>query len=510
MKQLQTVCAAMAMMAIAGALHANVILVDDAAFGEDSVIRDLSNNTDFLALDFTAGWPYDDILAELGPGGVFEGWSVASEADLLLLGSSADIVHGSTDPVMLARAEELRDWFGNVRSSTTHEYCRGLVLDTIVVEGVTYQRAFTIGRRLNVAPNEIDFRISGYGWIFNNESTFLVRAVPVADIDVSPLTLDFGKVDLDTSSTATVTLSNEGSADLTIGGITLKAETSSDFFITAAPTLPVSIGPLETVSIAVTYTPSAVDWSSGVLEIVSDDPDESLVEVLLTGAGVVIDEKDTPVGEHVIVELEDERKEKKVKVEYDRVRVPGSTKMVIKKPKPEETLPEDYKLGDPAELLELETTAEIEGEVTVWIDYSDTLYEGSEEKLKMHHKSSDGPWEEITLLVDTEVKEVVGKTDSFSDFGIFEVDAFGLINGLINDVLALNLQQGISNSLDAKLSAALQAVDDFNACNDVAAINTLEAFIAAVRAQSGNKISEADADELIATALEIIAILSSQ
>jgi len=88
------------------------------------------------------------------------------------------------------------------------------------------------------------------------------------------------------------------------------------------------------------------------------------------------------------------------------------------------------------------------------------------------------------------------------------VDALALINGLINDVLLLNLQQGIANSLDAKLDAALEAVDDLNTNNDVAAINALEAFINAVQAQSGNKIPEADADALIAAAQEIIAILS--
>ena len=213
----------------------------------------------------------------------------------------------------------------------------------------------------------------------------------------------------------------------------------------------------------------------------------------------------------MIVELEDTKKEKrKIRVQYEKVDTAGTTKMVIKKPKAGEALPEDYKLGHPAELYELETTAKVEGKITVSIDYSDTLYEGSETNLKMYHRSADGQWKEITHLVDTEVKEVVGKPTSFSDFGIFEVDAFGLINGLINDVLMLNLQQGISNSLDAKLSAALQAVDDFNACNDIAAINTLEAFVAAVQAQSGNKIPEADADGLIAVALEIIAILSSE
>ena len=71
----------------------------------------------------------------------------------------------------------------------------------------------------------------------------------------------------------------------------------------------------------------------------------------------------------------------------------------------------------------------------------------------------------------------------------------------------LNLQQGIENSLDAKLEAAQQAIDDLNENNDVAAINVLEAFINAVEAQRGNKILEADADALIAAAQGIIDLL---
>lgn len=72
----------------------------------------------------------------------------------------------------------------------------------------------------------------------------------------------------------------------------------------------------------------------------------------------------------------------------------------------------------------------------------------------------------------------------------------------------MNLQNGINNSLDAKLDAVLKALEDANEKNDVAAINALNAFINAVEAQRGNKISEADADILIAAALDIIAMLN--
>jgi hypothetical protein len=83
------------------------------------------------------------------------------------------------------------------------------------------------------------------------------------------------------------------------------------------------------------------------------------------------------------------------------------------------------------------------------------------------------------------------------------------IEQLVGEVLALNLENGISNSLDAKLDSVLRALDDANENNDVAAINALEAFINAVQAQSGDKIPEDDADALIAIAQEAIAALSS-
>ena len=83
-----------------------------------------------------------------------------------------------------------------------------------------------------------------------------------------------------------------------------------------------------------------------------------------------------------------------------------------------------------------------------------------------------------------------------------------MIISLAQAVIDLNLQNGITNSLDVKLDAVLQALDDANESNDVAAINSLEAFINAVEAQRDNKISNADADILIAAALEIIAMLS--
>ncbi len=99
------------------------------------------------------------------------------------------------------------------------------------------------------------------------------------------------------------------------------------------------------------------------------------------------------------------------------------------------------------------------------------------------------------------------------DRGVAGIPACGtasdLVAQLVADIIGLNLSQGIANSLDAKLDAALKALEDLNTHNDVAAIGSLEAFINAVQAQRGGAIAEADADTLIATAQTAIDLIGS-
>ncbi len=79
---------------------------------------------------------------------------------------------------------------------------------------------------------------------------------------------------------------------------------------------------------------------------------------------------------------------------------------------------------------------------------------------------------------------------------------------LVLKVASFNLQQGIENSLDAKLSAAWDALNDINENNDASAVNKLEAFINEVEAQRDKKIEGWQADALIAAAQKIISILT--
>ena len=89
-------------------------------------------------------------------------------------------------------------------------------------------------------------------------------------------------------------------------------------------------------------------------------------------------------------------------------------------------------------------------------------------------------------------------------------DPIELIRDLVKDVLALELPDGLSNSLVKKLDTALRVMEDDNQANDIAAVNSLRAFINEVKAQRGKKISGAIADELIASAQEIIDLIAER
>ena len=74
-------------------------------------------------------------------------------------------------------------------------------------------------------------------------------------------------------------------------------------------------------------------------------------------------------------------------------------------------------------------------------------------------------------------------------------------------ILGYNLQQGLNNSLDAKLQTVVNALEAINAGQRQDAANKLQAFVNEVEAQRGLKITDQQADELTGFATRIIAAL---
>jgi hypothetical protein len=123
-----------------------------------------------------------------------------------------------------------------------------------------------------------------------------VEDLPVPDIEVNPANIDFDEVDVGASSKATVTVSNRGEADLTVnafgpdGGCT---DIQSNVLVDPIPDLPLVIPPVviapgQSGDVVFTFHPTQVGECTRVFRIESDDPNEGLAEITLTGAGVAI------------------------------------------------------------------------------------------------------------------------------------------------------------------------------------------------------------------------------
>lgn len=102
------------------------------------------------------------------------------------------------------------------------------------------------------------------------------------DIEVDPLALNFGNVEVGATATNVITVSNVGMQFLTIMGAEFQASGDTEFSFTP----PVSwVAPGTSVDINIAFTPSSEGTFAAVLVITSDDPDEELVEVILSGEG---------------------------------------------------------------------------------------------------------------------------------------------------------------------------------------------------------------------------------
>jgi len=103
------------------------------------------------------------------------------------------------------------------------------------------------------------------------------------DITVTPASVNFGNVNVGSTSDETVTVKNEGSANLTIGTITSPA---SPFSKVTDHCSNKTLTPNQTCTLTYRFTPTSVNGFNGNSNIPSNDPDENPKTVTLTGNGV--------------------------------------------------------------------------------------------------------------------------------------------------------------------------------------------------------------------------------
>ena len=97
--------------------------------------------------------------------------------------------------------------------------------------------------------------------------------------------IDFGIQNINTSTTPkTVTITNIGSANVTLGAITKDGSHSADFTVTAVGTTSLTLGASTTFTI--TFKPSGLGVRNAAIHISSNDVDKDSFDIVLTGTGV--------------------------------------------------------------------------------------------------------------------------------------------------------------------------------------------------------------------------------
>lgn len=109
--------------------------------------------------------------------------------------------------------------------------------------------------------------------------------VPVPEVTVSPVSLAFGDLVVGQSATLSFTVRNDGTASLAVSRIALGAGTSSAFAIVSGPAS-VDLAPGASAGVSVAYRPTAAVSSTGTVVVESNDADEAVVAVSLSGRGV--------------------------------------------------------------------------------------------------------------------------------------------------------------------------------------------------------------------------------
>jgi uncharacterized delta-60 repeat protein len=134
-------------------------------------------------------------------------------------------------------------------------------------------------------------KVAGIGVAAAPEIAVSGNLMTIANGDATPALgdhTDFGDVTLSgagSTLTRTFTIANTGTADLTVGGITLSGPAAADFSVIRQPGSPV--GSSRSTTFAITFAPTVTGPRDAVVSFVSNDADEASFSFSLRGNGFI-------------------------------------------------------------------------------------------------------------------------------------------------------------------------------------------------------------------------------
>ncbi len=143
-----------------------------------------------------------------------------------------------------------------------------------------------IGEEIEAAP---DFEYGPEAYVFNGFTVLSLTGEwidePEPDIEIDDDGIDFGYVEPGESETLPVIIRNVGDADLTIRELIIVGEDEEVPFTTQFDD-EIVMSPDDVLNQEVTFAPEEEMECVAVMIIISDDPDEEQIEILLEGTGI--------------------------------------------------------------------------------------------------------------------------------------------------------------------------------------------------------------------------------
>ena len=127
----------------------------------------------------------------------------------------------------------------------------------------------------------------GESFVAAGERGVLLQSDPLPSplISVSPASLNFGSINVANSSSQTLTVTNSGSADLSIQRITISGPNNIDFVIQNDQCTGTTLPPTQNCTLQIVFSPHTSGSKAGTLSISSNDSNNPTQSVPLSGSG---------------------------------------------------------------------------------------------------------------------------------------------------------------------------------------------------------------------------------
>jgi copper(I)-binding protein len=133
--------------------------------------------------------------------------------------------------------------------------------------------------------NPFDITITGTGTGIGGAPEIAVEQPPGTDLVDGVSTNDFGSVAVGASTSLIFTITNSGTANLTISGITIDGANAASFIVT---NLIATVSPGGSTTFTVQFAPGSPGLKTAALHIANNDSDENPFDITITGTGTTV------------------------------------------------------------------------------------------------------------------------------------------------------------------------------------------------------------------------------